>query len=217
MSVLADFVSGAQNRVRDEEEKLASSEWEECVETALKEYNKAHPRTLVEDIPGSGTYKLDLPSAWDAQFSRILRIDELQDTDDEEAPEQIPANRYQISEGPLAEEIYRTLGYFESGTDYRVAFSARHTITALSSSVPSEDESALMDLAGSEAARRLAAAYAQLIDQSIGAEVVMLKDKFDKYKALSKELEAQYLKKMKAPPGSKQKAWVREQPLLFHP
>lgn len=221
MSTLTDFVTGAKDRVRDEEGKLEESptknEWEDSVQDALKTYNKAHPRIIVEDIPGSGTYKLDLPATWEYKFSKIVRIDELQGTTDEEAPQQIAANRYLISEGPLADEIYRTLGYFTSGTDYRVSYTVKHTITAQSSSVPSGDESALMDMAASEAALRLAAAYAQLIDQSIGTEVINFKDKYDKYKALSKELKNQYHKKMKTsrkPSG--QKVWQREQTLLFH-
>jgi len=215
MSTLTDFVTGVDERIQDEESKLSQTIREECVAQALAEYNRVRPRYLVEESAGDNTSFLAVPASWDSEFSKIARLDKL-NSDDE--PTLIHPSRYQVIQNPAPEDpvIFWSFDTFALTTTYRVKYTVPHTVTALASSVPSGDEAALMDLAACHACLRLAAAYAQMIDQSIGTEVINFKNKSGYYRSLSKDLRARYNQTVKGSGASGQKAWVREQTLLFH-
>ena len=208
------FLTGIAQRIQDEEHKLDDATLISCLQQAVEEYSQRRPRNCVADVVGTGTAFLALPAAWEDGFSLLSGIERI--TDDE-TPE--PLRSYQLNQTPDGTNILFAYGYAESGVTYRVHYSARHTVNADGSTVPSADEAALMDLAASHALLRMAAAYTQTIDQTIGSEVISFRDKADKYRSLSKDFRTRYEQAVTAAAhtgAGGQRSWQREQQLLFH-
>ena len=210
------FLTGITQRIVDDEGKLDEATLLTCLEQALDEYGQRRPRHCVEDIEGGGIPFLTLPAEWEEGVSRLIKLEEL---NTEGTPDALHPGSYLATRTPDGSMIVFLSGVARHGVLYRVHFTARHTISADSSTVPSADEAALMDLAASHAMLRLAAAYTQSIDQTIGTELIDFKHKSSEYLTLSKELRthfAQLIGITPFPGASRQTAWNREQTLMFH-
>ena len=214
-----EYIVGIEQRIHDDESRLSAASVQACLLDALAEYNRRRPNQARDEQTGDGSYFLDVPDDWEEGFSTLIRLDEL---DSEDVPTEIRRNRIQLEQRPsLAPRLMRTYGYFEIGVTYRVAYTLKHTITAHSSSVPSEDKGAVMDLAASYACTRLAAAYAQSVDPQIGTVTIDYKSKTQEYRQLAKDYLAAFDRVMTTRQSAtglgKMKTWTRESPLLLHP
>lgn len=213
-----DYITGIEDRVQDVEEKLTAAIKLQCLQSALTEYNKRRPLVVVEEATGDGTAFLEIPDGWESGFSELRRVEAL---DSDDRPEEIPSQEWSVilNPAPEAETVFFYPDNTVDGTTYRLTYTQAHTIGVSRSSVPSGDDAALMDLAASYAALRLAAAYFDAVDQQVGAVTVDNKARADYYRGLAKDLRQSFdqLFSGNAKSGQgKLKTWVRESTGLFH-
>ena len=217
MSTQTTFLTGLASRIQDAEAKLTQADLIDCLTAALNEYSAARPRYVTAEVTSDGSAFLALPATWDLLFSKVARIDEL---DANNAPEYVMPAVYQIitNPAPEAEVFFFTDETPAAGTKYRIKYAVRHTITTSASTVPSADETIVMDLAASIAFLRLAAAYAQSTDPQIGTVTLDYKSKTDLYKGLARDFRQRFVDALNSgalKPAAAQRAWQRPQ-LLFH-
>jgi hypothetical protein len=194
--ILAEYLTQIGDRIQDD---AGSDILTHCLSQAIQEYSLARPQELVEDATGDGTAFLDTPTGWEAGFSRVLALQELDSSDKPTA-----ITTYTLDRDPTQTRIYRTDGEFISGTTYRVRYTARHVVSAAASTLPPVDDFALCDLAASYAALRLSAAYAQEENANLGTVTIERKSKTSEYRTLARELRASFEKNMKATYSSSQ-------------
>ena len=208
------FLTGITQRIIDEEGKLTEPDLEGCLDQALQEYSHQRPQDVVANLTGSGSAFLDVPGDWEETFSQVTGLYEL---DSENKPTVIPKACYQVIAQPGGNwEIFYFEGTFESGTTYRLEYTIMQTITADTTSVPSADHAALMDLAASHAMYRMAAAYLQSIAQTLSTVTFDYRSKPREYREMAKTLREKYEQAMNADAvrgAGRMKTWTPQQSL----
>ncbi len=215
----SEYVTGIEERVQDADSRLTSTIKTECLAQALAEYNKLRPRELVEAVTGDGSAFLGLPASYEDGFSSILKIEKL---DSNLRPVEEPYQGWDVLNNPAPDDD--TICFLQADTEtaetYRITFTIAHTISVGSSTVPSGDDPAMMDLAASIAALRLAAAHFDNVDAAVGAVTIDHKTRADYYKGLAKDLRSSFetglLGKQTRGSKGKLKTWTREGSGLLH-
>ena len=172
--------------VKDESEKLCDPEdYDNAIESALKEFSRQVPDVAVEDVVGSGTNDQDLPTGWVNEFSYIKQI---------EFPiGNIPAtyldpDNYLIYSEPSGDKI-RLL---ESQPAVTESIRVSYTSLRIPTTVPDGDIEAFIILASAFCMDKLANAWLQMNDSTIAADSVDRNSKSRDAAARAKNLRVVY-------------------------
>lgn len=160
---------------------------------AVKAYSKHRPRPVAHEIAGTGSaFEFAAPASWEDGFSTIVAPGV-----EYPAGERIPVYLEEADwiwyRDPSTGLRFRLLHVTPSATEkVRFVYSARHTVDAVTDTVPVADRDAAAKLAASYGARAIAAYYAQTQDPTLGAESVNYRTKSQEYSALARELEKKF-------------------------
>ena len=172
--------------VKDESEKICDPEdYDNAIESALKEFSRQVPDVSVEDVVGSGTNDQDLPAGWVNEFSYIKQI---------EFPiGNIPAtyldpDNYLIYSEPSGDKI-RLLDNKPAVTE---SIRVSYTTLRISTTVPEGDIEAFILLASAFCLQKLANAWLQMNDSLIAADSVDRENKSRDATARSRALRELY-------------------------
>lgn len=172
--------------VRDDESNISTTQRDNAIANAAEKYSDDKPRKLVEDVAADGTYYLDLPASWDADFSSLLALEYPIGS----SPLTYLEN-YELYTSPTETKI-KLNSTITSGNNVRVTFTVKHTLTDVSDTTPSKHAEAIASYAGSILCTQLASIYSNDQDSTIAADNVNHGDKARKFANRSKELRDRY-------------------------
>jgi hypothetical protein len=188
MTTLTDFQTWVTTRIRDGAGYVTSAQQQEAIAQAVLTYSKHRPLRKVGDITGTGAYEYSLPTAWCEKFSTIQQVEY---PAGEQDPVYLDGNDWMIYDNGTAEKFRMKADSAGSGETIRLTYTARHAVGA-TSTVYTDDEKAVADLAASYLLRQLAARMAQSSDPTLTADSVDYQTRVVSYTALSDRYLRQY-------------------------
>lgn len=187
---LAELQSLVTDLVRDKDQIITTAQRDTAVQTAVLRYSSDRPLGLVEDVASAGGRRLPLPSAFVLGFSVVQQI--------EYPIGNVPATVLDLADvglyrSPSSAEI-DVGSSIAAGDLARVRYSGRHTVDALSDTLPEEHRLAVAAWAAAALCDQLANYYASEGESSIGADAVDHRNKSDVFASRARAYRAQYLK-----------------------
>lgn len=187
--MLTDFQELVDDLVRDGAGDIATADRDEAIARAVIRYSTDRPKLKVEDVAAAGGHYLDLPGAFDGDFSQLR---EVETPPDEVPPAVLESSAWSIYSTPAGTKIL-----FESslaaGADVRLRYTIPHTLDATTDTIPDKDREAVCAWAAALLLTQLAAKYSGDSQPTISADSVDHQDKGRDYAARAKELRQRYL------------------------
>lgn len=190
MITLVEFRHKVNATVRDDAGVLPQSEKDLLIAAAVKSYSKDRPLIKVYDIPGSGSYDLQLPSDWVEGFSVIKGVEYPAGG---RTPQMLEPEDYTIYQTATGVKLRMLAHLPQAGETVRLSYTTLHTAEETSSSVPAGDFDAVCHLAGALVCLALASKYAQMSEPTLGAEYINYRTRAAQYSQLAQELRKLYL------------------------
>jgi len=183
-----------------------------AIQRAVEEYGSDRPREVVVDLTGNATsfYDVTALTGWVNDASRVLRV--------EYPASAVGANYTPEFLDPIADwQIHRDttkyylylIGITPAVTEtIRVWFTAQHTLSTATDTIPTKDKRAVLDLAASYACLMLATEAAQSVDMDVPSEATNFREASDRLLSIAKAWRAQYDGHMSQGPEVSTKAAV---------
>lgn len=192
MATLATFLAKVKRHVPDSSARFTDADKDEFTKEAVAQYSRDRPLLRDSLLTGDGTAQsFAVPSDWVDGFSVLLRV--------EHEIDQIPKEFIDVRDAVAVERqsnlprillLSLTLGSAEQA---RLLYTAPHAVSASASTVLSNDDDAIANLAASFLARALAAFYAESIDPSIDADIVDHAAKATLFTSIADKLKGKYV------------------------
>lgn len=159
---LVDYQSLVDKLVRDDTGKIATADRDEALARAVARYSKDRPRVRVEDVVAPGGNLLDLPTAWQDDFSLLHSIE------------------YPIGQFPPVYIDQENIGWYQSptvlrvllqtaitaGQSVRMTFTVRHQLDSGADTIRADDREPVCAYAGAILLDQLAAFFSGSSDRS---------------------------------------------------
>lgn len=172
---------------------------ERAVNMAFNEHSRFRPVEVVEDVTADGgrDYTLSDLAAWVSGLSAVNEVQYPFSDTDETATTLEQSEDWIIYEEPTG-AVLRFATAPDSGDDFRVKYTGRHTITddASSSTLNIADVLPAQSLAAGFYARMISAYYALDQDSTISADSVNHADRMAKYQKLAEKYFSEYYQHM---------------------
>lgn len=219
---LADYQALVPQILRDESGRLSSDDIDDAIAMAVERYSQDRPRPVVEDLADVSGNLLDLPAAWESDFSAVTSLEH---PVGEIPPRYLAADRWGLYRSPTGDQIM-VLDGLAAGSTVRAAYTARHQLAEAADTVPAQHREALGKLAAALCAEQLANLYANEQDSTIRADVAPGQTKSQAWAARAKALRQAYLDALgtqaQQPRPASAVATMRPtaadgRPQLFHP
>lgn len=192
MAQLSTFLAKIKRHVKDTALNFTDADKDEFTKEAVAQYSRDKPLLRDSLLTGDGTTKtFDVPSDWVDGFSTLFKV--------EHPIDKVPKNFIDVRDAVAVERqsnvpkillLSLTLSNAETA---RILYKAPHTVTASSSTVLSNDEDAVANLAAAFLARALAAFFAESIDASIDADIVNHAAKATLFSSIADKLKKKYV------------------------
>jgi len=190
MSTITTFELLFNDRVRESASRFDQPQKHGAIEQAVKRYASVRPRERAQDYAGDGVaFDFDLPSGWVSDLSVIRKIEYPQG---KRSPVFLERDDWQFYQTTTVDKIRLIAITPSSGKSLRVLYTAPHIVDVTQSTISSQDEEAVADLASSIGLRDLAAVYANTVDPTIQADSVDYRSKSTEYLKLADSLEKRY-------------------------
>lgn len=184
------------SRIQDASSKLGSASVGEsparldAIAQARAEYEQSFPLEKVVQVAGAGAFDY-LVSANFAGYvdgwSNFLQIVYPYDATDQ-ILEGLDAEDYGLVRLPAGLYLRFMRATPAAGENFLAWYTAQHTLTAATSTIPPAHDDALAELAASYCCEKLASIYAQSIDATLQADTVDRRGVVDYYRSLAKDL-----------------------------
>jgi len=186
--MLADWRLLVDQELKDTAGILGQGDKDASIGEAVKEYSKHRPRERVHEIAGNGSaFEFVLPGDWEEGFSAIRG--EVEYPAGKRIPEFIEADAWILYRDPAAGLRFRLKHHTPGATEtVRFTYTIRHSLDAVTDTVPVADREAVVKLAASYGARKIAAYYAQSQTPTLGADAVDYRSKAQDYTMLADRL-----------------------------
>jgi len=185
---LRDFQSIVEDLVRDDADHITKTQRDTAITTAIERYSKDRPRPKVEDVLAPGGSLLNLPAAWQADFSELTSIEY---PVGQTPPLLIPNDQWAMYLSPVGETIKLLYG-LQAGVTCRLQFSIRHVVDDNQDTIKLGDRELVCCLAAASLVDQLAALSAGNTDSTIKADAVAYKSASAEYAARAKALRKRY-------------------------
>lgn len=191
MSTILTFETLVGDRVRDSGAKLKPGEVDRAIVEAVKRHNRLRPIEAVQDYTGDGTtFEFAVPAGWIDSFSVVRAIEY---PAGRRPPVLLESEDWSLYRAATTTVRIRLTSITPAvGETVRVTWTKPHTVDHTQSTIPSQDEEAVANLAAAVALRQLAAYYANTVDATIQADSVNYRSKSGEYTKLASELEQRY-------------------------
>lgn len=195
MSTILTFETLFQDRVRDSGAKFTAAQVDRAIAEAVKRYARLRPVEAVQDYPGDGaTFDLALPTGWVPDLSTVRSLEYPTGQRPASLLEAEDWSFYRVS--TTVQKIRLAALTPSAGQTLRLTWTKPHTVDQAGSSIASQDEEAVANLAAAIGLRQLAAVYANTVDPTLAADSVNYRSKSSDYLKLAGELEQQYREHM---------------------
>lgn len=193
---LAEIRDLTDDLLRDSGGRISPESRDRAIVLALLRYSGDRPRERVEDVASAGGQALPLPAGWVEGASGLRSVELL--------PEQIPpslAASYSVYRRPDGEVIVidRVLG---AGDGARLTYTAPHQLDEATDTIPATDREALACYAAAALADQLAAASADNVEPTIGADRSDQSHPAREWAATARRLRARYFAALGVATGS---------------
>ncbi len=179
------MIDKVKRLVQDASGKLESTDFDQILDHAIRQYSKHRPDEKVVDIVGNSTHDYDLPAGWSAEFSQISRIEYPIGGMPEEL---LDADEYYIYKTPTGSKLRMVSATPPATASFRVTF----TIPRTDISIADNDVDAVTMLAASFCLEVLATRYVDTSDPTIAADMVNYRSKSSEAASRAKTLRGLY-------------------------
>jgi len=177
--VLFDYQTIVDDLVRDDAGKITPLGRDCAIATAVTRYSDDKPGSVVEDIAATGDDIFPMPTAWEAEFSRITSIEyPIGNTN----PDYV--THWSIYSAPGGDEL-RIAG-LESGTTVRVAHTVSRVVDETTDTIQIRHRQIVAAYAAALLCEQLAAVYSGDSDSTIQADSVDHSDKARRFRELAR-------------------------------
>lgn len=186
---LADIQQLVDDLVRDGAGDIAAAGRDEAIQRAVIRYSTDRPRRKVEDVvsPAGGNF-LDLPAAFDPDFSRL---EEVETPPDEVPPSLLDQEDWSLYEAPAGTKI-SLADALGAGDTVRLRYTIAHQVDAGTDTVPNKDRQAVASWAAALLLEQLASRYSGDIEPTIQADSVNHQSKGGDYARRARDLRQRY-------------------------
>lgn len=203
MSNLDSFVEGVKYRIAEEIDRDTVDIEEErivnFVNSAVKAYNRNRPNTGVSVFSGNGTaYAWNLPSDWVDGFSEISLVEY---PSGEQDPTYLKSYKWRIVQGTANKQFRLLLDIPSSTQTVTITYTTPHTLTVGTSTIPTQDEESVQDLAAAYCFSELAAKFARTNRSTLEGDVINNLAKVDYYANQARIMENRYKAHLGIRPG----------------
>lgn len=199
---IADIRSKVASRIQDAAGKLTTTattgDVDRAIVSALAEYQQARPRLVSVVVAGNGGFDYavsTLLTAYKDGFSAINLIVAPYDST-AQGFVGLDADDFEVVRLPAGLYLRLLALTLTAAQSMLVEYTAPHTLTTSTSTIPEADDEAFSDLAAAECCESLAAAYQQSMDSTIAADAVDYKSKSREYRDLAKSYRDRYERKL---------------------
>lgn len=179
----------------------------QALQAAVDRYSRARPRRVVADLPGMGSYDLALPATWAADWSTPVSVEY---PAGERVPRMLTRAQWMVYATPAGPVLRFVEETPQVGETARIQFNGLHLIDDDSTTVPAGDLNAVVQLASGFACLQLAAHYANIGDDTLGADSVDHKSKAAEYRAMASSYRKEGEQLLPAAEMGTVKAGIRE-------
>lgn len=198
---LQDALEDLSERIHDDETKLSDSSLMACLSDAAFEYSKNFPMKGI--VFGHGSC-IDFPMTWIEGFSMVSEVVTLEETTLISVDLDLNIQR------SLSGKVFEIVDADDVAV-YGIVFTRPQTIESITAY-----RGELLDLAASKALKKMAAAYIQEREESLGAIDLPRLPKPLEYQRLAGEFFKSWSSFMSSQVGGCLQSWQRESDLLFH-
>jgi len=192
MTTEADFLTSLKIRVKDTADRFTDDEKKDIIQEAVKQYSRDKPRLRDALFAGDGsTQTYAVPTGWVDGFSIVRQM--------EYPTGEVPMNFLRVQENVTViqqdevPKVVFTAFAPASGENVRLYYITPHTVDDSSSTIPANDEDAIVNLSASLFCRALAAFYAEELESTLSDDAVVHPGQADKFDQLADTFLKQYL------------------------
>lgn len=184
MSIREDFIRRTRNTLRSPR-NLEDPHYDEAIDKALARHNRFRPRIVMQEFTGDGsTYDFTLTS-FTLDFSNVLSVEY---PAGRQRPTYVLEKDYFIYRKPDGTAVLRLAKNTPSTSEkVLVAYTAPHTTTSNSSTIPGPDESAFVNLCCYFACLTLSAYYKQQDNSTMDSDAIEWRSKGSLWEDLGKK------------------------------
>jgi hypothetical protein len=190
------------------------------LDAAGDRYSRVRPRKIVADLPGTGSWELELPEGWADEWSKPLQVEY---PVERREPSLVDRLDWKLYRGPAGTRLRLLADTPPEGAPVRLTFEGLHVVSAELLTVPAADHVVLVHLAASLGCEQLASHYSNSGDSTVLADSVQHTSKAREYAARAKRfmgmanelLPIQEQGEVRAAGGTT--SWGDDMPLLTHP
>jgi len=187
--MLTDFQGLVDDLVRDGAGDIATADRDEAIARAVIRYSTDRPKIKIEDVVAAGGNYLDLPAAFDADFSQLV---EIETPPDEAPPAILEPSAWSIYSTPAGDKIL-FVNSLAAAASVRLRYTIPHTLDGATDTVPDKDREAVCAWAAGLLLTQLAAKYSGDSQPTITSDSVDHQSKGRDYAARARELRQRYL------------------------
>lgn len=184
---LATFRADVGKMIRDSAGILQSADLDFAIQEAVKRYSRIRPRVVVADLAGDGSYDYDMPAAFDPDLGQLKEVEYPAGEREKRVVDELDWTLYRSPAGLKLRFLAHTP---EAGETIRVTFTARHTVDAVSTTVPEPDHDVITLVSSGIACESLASHYSNAGDSTIQADSVDHRSKAGEYATRAKRFMA---------------------------
>lgn len=185
---LSDFQTLVGDLVRDDADKISETQRDNAIGAAVARYSKDRPRPKVDDLTAAGGNYLDLPEAWEADFSEVQAVEY---PVGEFPPSYVSPQAWSLYATPTGLQIM--VAYkFSEGATVRLTYSISHQVNSEEDTIPLGDREPVCCLAAASLCDQLAGFYSGDSDSTIQADSVNHQSKSQEFSARARALRKRY-------------------------
>jgi len=130
-----------------------------ALDEAIAAYSAVRPDETAEDTAGDGTFEYDIPTGWVEEFSGIISIAYPFTSTDQAYTLIKPGIDYEVDRTPSGLKLRFLSNKPAASETYRVVYTIPHAVTAASTTIPVNDEKAVLNYAAGAMCEMIAASY----------------------------------------------------------
>lgn len=186
---LADFQDLVDDLVRDDSGKIAVADRDQAIGLAVERYGKDRPKTAVEDVAAAATGQvLPLPAGWQPDFSKLVSLEY---PIGEVPPRVLASGTYRLYETPATTQVLLAV-VLQAGEQVRATYTVRHTLDAVTDTLPAQDREAVSSWAAALLLDQLASLFSGDSDSTIQADSVDHNSKAREFAARARAARKRY-------------------------
>lgn len=189
---LADFQALTLSLVRDDTGAIANADRDAAIAAAVERYSKDRPRLKKQDLAASAANKLNLPSAWEADFSELRSIEYPIGA---VPPIYLDQSRYSLYDDVTAIKIL-LLDAVAVGATLRVEYTIHQVLSGVTDTIPVEDREPVCCWSAALLLDQLAAKFAGTTDSTLQADAIEHGSKAAEYARRAAALRKRYLNEL---------------------